>query len=266
MATDVILTLPQAINALLRFAPDIGWMFRGQSNAAWPLLPKAGRSPFFRSSLPVDPSKKASKHNPPPDLGRFNHWRHLAKGYPSELPVNDFECLAYAQHYGLPTRLLDFSETALAALFFACESNFGVDGAVYAYCPWDYVDNDVANIYEFPKVAAMRVPPFDRRILAQQGIFVYFPDPAKPLEPAPLKKEIAELSGTEANLVKITIPAGGKLIIHRQLRDVGVTRRLFFPDMDGLSHDFMSEDYYRHDFDKQFEARKEAARSSSSNS
>lgn len=34
----------------------------------------------------------------------------------------DFDILAKMQHYGLPTRLLDFSINPLVALYFACES------------------------------------------------------------------------------------------------------------------------------------------------
>ncbi len=37
-----------------------------------------------------------------------------------------------AQHFGMPTRLLDWSTNPLAALFFACHSEPGKDGRVYA--------------------------------------------------------------------------------------------------------------------------------------
>lgn len=37
-----------------------------------------------------------------------------------------------AQHYGMPTRLLDWSTNPLAALFFACEGEDNQDGFVYA--------------------------------------------------------------------------------------------------------------------------------------
>lgn len=38
------------------------------------------------------------------------------------------EVLTYAQHYGLPTRLLDWSENILVALYFCCSENQDVDG------------------------------------------------------------------------------------------------------------------------------------------
>ena len=48
----------------------------------------------------------------------------------------DFEMVALMQHYGLPTRLLDFTRTPMIALWFACQRDpkfkFGdADGAVY---------------------------------------------------------------------------------------------------------------------------------------
>lgn len=240
--------LPQAIELLIQFPSKLFWMFRGQPNANWDLLPRAGRPPFFKSAQPIHQDEPPSQQNPHPDLGRFHHWRELSAGYTSKLPDNDFECLAAAQHYGLPTRLLDFTENPLVALYFACEDHFNVDGAIFAHAPRSFVDVKRASFYQIPEIAALVVKPFDQRILAQRGTFQYFPDPSSPLIPKALGEEWKDLNLGGFDLVKFVIPAGCKLIIHRQLRDVGITRRSLFPDLDGLSRDFVCEDMYREAF------------------
>jgi FRG domain len=40
--------------------------------------------------------------------------------------------MAYLQHHGIPTRLIDFTENPWMAVFFAAESNDGVDGRLFA--------------------------------------------------------------------------------------------------------------------------------------
>src|ERR1051325_4909745 len=149
-----ILTLPQAISVFLNF-PPAGWIFRGEVDSSWVPIPRAGRQPFFTSCHPPFIGEPVSKKNPPRDLGRFNHWRELASAYVRDLPEDDFECLAYAQHYGLPTRLQDWTENSLVALYFATEDCFDKDGAVYAFFPAVYIDHEVANLYCFPKVARL---------------------------------------------------------------------------------------------------------------
>jgi len=53
-------------------------------------------------------------------------------GTPFLSGFDDAQIYMTAQHYGMPTRLLDWSTNPLAALFFACEDNFDKDGFVYA--------------------------------------------------------------------------------------------------------------------------------------
>lgn len=54
--------------------------------------------------------------------------------------LSDFDVLAKMQHYGLPTRLLDFSTNPLVALYFACEDKPKTDGRVV--CHNTFLQND----------------------------------------------------------------------------------------------------------------------------
>ena len=87
-------------------------MFRGQGNSAWPLLPSIAR---FALQLEGYDSVTALEDHL---LERFRQFG---------TPVQDFrklpkiEQLIHAQHYGLPTRLLDWSTNPLKALFFAVD-------------------------------------------------------------------------------------------------------------------------------------------------
>ena len=59
-----------------------------------------------------------------------------------EFPKDLLKILADMQHYGMPTRLLDWSTSPLVALYFACTSeekeSIKEDGMVYVFNPWKY--------------------------------------------------------------------------------------------------------------------------------
>ena len=80
------------------------WVFRGQSSEAWDLKPSAGRSerydPLFEERVFRVFKKDARQYMHPPD-------------------TDDWDWLALGQHFGLPTRLLDWSMNPLVACFFA---------------------------------------------------------------------------------------------------------------------------------------------------
>lgn len=58
--------------------------------------------------------------------------------------LSDFDILAKMQHYGLPTRLLDFSLNPLVALYFACESKTTKNGRIL--CHSTFLKNDTSQI------------------------------------------------------------------------------------------------------------------------
>jgi hypothetical protein len=99
-----------------------GWSFRGQADASWKLLPKAGRLKFIKSK----------DKGPINDEKAFAYWKFCAIEHLNSIPGDDWEWLAIAQHHGLVTRLLDWSYNPLVAAFFAVRENLDTDASLSA--------------------------------------------------------------------------------------------------------------------------------------
>jgi len=96
--------------------------FRGQNNVEYKLMPSLGRQISKKQELTYarfeNEMIKTSKLQNPEEFTKDKY------------PIN---MLARMQHFGLPTRLLDITENALVALFFACQGQYKYHGKVFCF-------------------------------------------------------------------------------------------------------------------------------------
>ncbi len=96
------------------------WVFRGQPLESMELKPSSGRG---------------EKYDPLFEERVFNAFKKDARLHMNLPATNDWDWLALGQHFGLPTRLLDWTTNPLVACFCALldERNSGKDAVVVAY-------------------------------------------------------------------------------------------------------------------------------------
>ncbi len=195
-----------------------GWLFRGQADNSWPLIPKAGRPEFdFQNGS---------------DWSMFCIWRDRAISY-ENLPTNDLECLAIAQHHGLATRLLDWSNNPLIATYFACKEQPEKDAAINLFFPRNVIDEEVIDYRKLRETTQYIPRGVAARIVRQSGRFTYHPTPQAPIEFG----EIGE-PFIGQRLKRIEVPSTAKAEILDELNLYYVNEEAVFPDLDGLSRHF----------------------------
>jgi|WetSurMetagenome_2_1015567.scaffolds.fasta_scaffold32416_1 hypothetical protein len=156
---------------------------------------------------------------------------------------NDLGWMQVAQHYGLPTRLLDWTKNAAVALYFACSSALDSDGLVVVLKPDELnqaVDPKRPRVFNIQKDANIINPYFslDGRLNAR-GKRTIAINPTWNTERIALQQGVFTLHGSRkfeldqsqvSSLIYIPILKEYKTSLLNELDRVGIGEMFIFPE------------------------------------
>lgn len=253
---EVIRSLGQLIQAVTPPRPDpvsgrlrSYAIYRGVRRIDWRLL-----SSLDTLGMPASPPH-AKAHLEEHLLRNFIRY---ARPHLPIRPTNDWEFLFLAEHYGLPTRLLDWSTSPLVAAHFATtRGEEGEDRVIWRLdwkqvhlhfglpdraltvddlgwvlgrkgvdSPWDlFKGTRPGEVF----VCMLEPPALDARIVAQSAAFTLSSDTTRPLD------VILAESGLLRSLTRYVVPAASVQRMRDQLDLSGIDERRLFPDLGGIA-------------------------------
>jgi hypothetical protein len=230
------------------------WVYRGVAQQSHKLIPQLYRLNVQgkpRYSKELDWFKAESNF-----LSNFyvEGFRHF-KTVPADSLM--FSNLIYAQHYGVPTRLLDWTANPLVALYFACLPNSDLktsescgSGKVYLKSIQGELNGVGLNVpiqnnsntdkpvnsfeiedcfNEIKKPYFFFLPPYiDERMTSQKSIFSFHRHPEKGSNFVPLEAD------NNNGIVTIEIAENKKKGIQKELKLLRVDNFFLFPTLDNL--------------------------------
>lgn len=236
MAISSVAELSAQVESLFNSSSS-RWWFRGHQVATYKLLPKVRRGYsreeeryLFYYFYP----RASLRHRSCPDDDDLAGW------------------LALMQHYGLPTRLLDWTWSPLIAAFFAtqdAQSNPSRDACIWAIEP-SWLNESQGLEPLFPPLNAGMIRPFleparygkakelnqvaaampieaDLRMMVQQGAFTVHSS----------TQELDGLKGSNRWLRQFMIPGQSKINIAKELTIMGLRPADLFPDLENLARE-----------------------------
>lgn len=229
--------------------------FRGCGRADYKLLPT-----LYRHRDAININKLARLENQ-----LMTRFRQRSIPFHDRSLSDDWDTLFFMQHYGVPTRLLDWTENPFIGLYFAVMScpfeignnariRFRSDAVVWILDPvsWNRHslshqsydggilmpgDDALKGYKPTPSFAGMYNHPValygahnSSRIVAQRGVFTIFGQNTKSMEGIFDHEEFPDNS-----LIKVILRKGKLLNIRNSILNHGITESVVFPDLEGLA-------------------------------
>jgi hypothetical protein len=205
----------QEIEAFL----DGNWLFRGVASVRHSLIPSVGRQ------------RDGYVYSRPLETALFDQFKREALPFLTQRPNTNWEWLALAQHHGVPTRLLDWSESPSVSLFFAVWGNDDEDAGLYIIRRPNEVQELTTSPFDVSDVHFFYPGYVTQRLVSQRGLFTVHPDPAKAYLPTGMRQ--------------IVIGKECKADFRRKLDSSGTHHAAIYADLDGLSKRLVAIQAYR---------------------
>jgi hypothetical protein len=240
VATDMASFTASVIRATRAFDDTRPW-WRGQRDARWDLSAGLYRAGFENKEINLNARFRLMARARRPDC----------PGPGEALPW-----LFLMQHYRLPTRLLDWTQSPLVALFFALERPDETDASVWALCP-TRLNLAEANSEAIcmplsrlvgrlgtqgfrpdggprdERILAVLTEEADARHMVQQSAFTLHGRS----QPINSSKDAAKF------LMRVRIPAGAKEGLRQVMALFGISRAALFPDLENLAAELSQLDF-----------------------
>lgn len=183
----------------------------------------------------------------------FNSFKkELIRINPSNTKLSDWEVLSIGRHYGLPTRLVDWTSNPLIALWFAFEEEKDKknDRAVWGLVVDENYLADFENDNPFNGrfIKVFQPNKIDNRIIAQESWFSVQNNTVfgKGGDGLPVFNEyniISQMEEFDFVLVRIKIPNDQREVILNELNELGINRNTIYPDLQIICGDIEFKEF-----------------------